>query len=421
MNALVLTILLLSAAPAAEESWPQFQGPEANGSCRQADLPLTWSETKNVRWKTAIHDRGHSSPVVWGKQIWLTSATEDGKQLFALCIDADSGRIVHDIRVFEVEKPEPIAELNTYASPTPVIEPGRLYVHFGAYGTACLDTSSGKILWTRRDLRCTHFRGPGSSAFVYKDLLILTFDGIDVQYLVALDKRTGATVWKTDRSTDYHGADGDNRKAYSTPIVIDDGGTKLISSGAYATEAYEPETGREIWKVCYPGGFSNVARPLYGQGLLYLNTGFGRPEIWGVRADGRGDISQSNVVWKSKARNLPAKPSEVLVGDLLFCVNDGGMATCLEAKTGATVWQERIRGFFSASPLASPGRVYFFDQDGKTTVIAAQRSLKILATNRLDDGFMASPAVCGKALILRTKTNLYRIEGGAARRLISNS
>ena len=242
-----------------------------------------------------------------------------------------------------------------------------------------------------------HFRGPGSSAFVYKDLLILTFDGIDVQYLVALDKRTGATVWKTDRSTDYHGADGDNRKAYSTPIVIEDGGTKLISSGAYAAERTTQKPAARSGRYAIRAGSPTSPGRYMAQGLLYLNTGFGRPEIWGVRADGRGDISQSNVVWKSKARNLPAKPSEVLVGDLLFCVNDGGMATCLEAKTGATVWQERIRGFFSASPLASPGRVYFFDQDGKTTVIAAQRSLKILATNRLDDGFMASPAVCGKA------------------------
>ena len=336
MPTIAFALLFLSVSPVAtEENWPQFLGPAGNGSSQQADLPLKWSETKNVRWKTAIHDRGHSSPVVWGQQIWLTTATDDGKQLFALCVDRGSGRIVHDVRVFEVEKPEPIAEINTYASPTPVVEAGRVYVHFGAYGTACLDIASGKTLWSRRDLHCNHFRGPGSSAFVYKNLLILTFDGIDVQFLAALDKRTGATVWRTNRSTDYGGADGDNRKAYSTPIVIDDGGTQLISSGAYATEAYEPETGRELWKVCYPGGFSNVARPLYGEGLLFLNTGFGRPEIWAVRPGGRGDVTKSRVVWKSKAKNLPAKPSEVLSGGLLFCVNDNGVASCLDAASGA--------------------------------------------------------------------------------------
>ena len=411
MPTLVLVFLLSAAAPtAAEEPWPQFLGPAANGACRQGGLPLDWSETKNVRWKTAIHDRGHSSPVVWDRQIWLTTATDDGRQLFALCVDRDSGRIVHDNRVFQVEKPEPIAELNTYASPTPVVEAGRVYVHFGTYGTACLETASGKMLWSRRDLHCNHFRGPGSSAFVYKDLLILNFDGTDLQYVVALDKRTGATVWKTDRSTDYANADGDNRKAYSTPIVIDAGGPQLISCGAYAAEAYVPETGREIWKLCYPGGYSNVSRPLYGQGLLFLNTGCNRPEIWAVRPEGRGDISRSHVVWKSRMKGMPAKPSIIIAGDLLFCVNDNGIATCLEAKTGATVWQERIHGFFSASPLASPGRVYFFDQEGKTTVIAPERKLKVLAVNQLDDGFMASPAVTGKALILRTKTHLYRIE-----------
>ncbi len=411
MRTLAFAFLLSCAAPiTADEPWPQFLGPAGNGACPQADNPLTWSETKNVRWKTAIHDRGHSSPVVWDKQIWLTTAADDGKHLFAVGVDRDSGRIVHDICVFEVEHPKPIAELNTYASPTPVVEAGRVYVHFGCYGTACLDTASGKTLWSRRDLPCDHFRGPGSSAFVYKDLLILTFDGIDVQYLAALDKRTGATVWKTDRSTDYAGAEGDNRKAYCTPIVIDAGTPQLISCGAYATEAYAPETGRELWKVCYPGGFSNVSRPLYGQGLLFLNTGFGRPEIWAVRPGGQGDISRSHVVWKSKARNLPCKPSSVLAGELLFCVSDNGIASCLDAKTGATVWQERIHGFFSASLLASPGRIYFFDQDGKTTVIAPERKLKILAVNQLDDGFMASPAVSGKALILRTRTHLYRIE-----------
>ena len=408
-----LAFLLLfspAAAFAAEEPWPQFLGPAANGSCRQADLPLAWSETKNVRWKTAIHDRGHSSPVIWDRQIWLTTATEDGKQMYALCVDGDSGRIVHDLRVFTVEKPEHINALNSYASPTPVVEEGRVYVHFGTYGTACLDTASGKTLWSRRDLHCNHFMGPGSSAFVYKDLLILNFDGTDVQYVTALDKRTGETVWKTNRSTDYAKAEGDRRKAYSTPTVIDAGGPQLISCGAYAAESYVPESGKEIWKVCYPGGYSNVSRPLLGQGLLYLNTGFDHPEIWAVRPDGRGDVSGSHIAWKFKEKNLPLKPSMVLAGELLFFVNDTGIATCLEAKTGAAVWRERIRGSFSASPLASPGRIYFFDQDGKTTVIAPQRKLNVLAVNQLDGSFMASPAVTGKALILRTQTHLYRIE-----------
>ena len=408
----LIFVLLLSCvgSVAAEEPWPQFLGPAANGACRQADLPLTWSEKKNVRWKTAIHDRGHSSPVVWGKQIWLTTAAEDGKQLYAVCVDRDSGQIVHDIRIFDVEKPEHINELNSYASPTPVVEAGRVYVHFGTYGTACLDTTSGKTLWARRDLHCNHFMGPGSSALVYKNLLILNFDGTDVQYVVALDKQTGETVWKKNRSTDYDKVEGDRRKAYSTPTMIDVGGPQLISCGAFAAFAYVPETGKEIWKVCYPGGFSNVSHPLYGQGLLFLNTGFDRPEIWAVRPDGHGDITPSHVVWKDKEKNLPTKPSIVLVGELLFFVNDSGIATCLEAKTGTKVWQERIRGFFSASPLASPNRIYFFDHDGKTTVIAPDRKLKILAVNQLDDGFMASPAVTGKALILRTKTHLYRIE-----------
>jgi len=411
MRRLVFVLLLSFAVPTvAEEPWPQFLGMAANGSSQQADVPLTWSETNHVRWKRAIHDYGHSSPVVWGNQIWLTTASEDGKQLDAVCVDRDSGKIVHDIRVFDVEKPQHINELNTYASPTPVVEEDRVYVHFGTYGTACLDTASGKIVWSRRDLHCNHLMGPGSSPFVYKNLVVLHFDGADVQYVVALDKNTGETAWKTDRSTDFANAESDRRKAYSTPIAIDVGGPQLISCGAFAAYAYVPETGKEIWKVCYPGGYSNVCRPLYGQGLLFLDTGFDSPEVWAVRPEGHGDITQSHVVWKHKEKNMPKKPSIVLVGELLYLVNDTGIATCLEAKTGKKVWQERIRGAYSASPLATPGRIYFFDQDGKTTVIAPQRKLNVLAINKLDEGFMASPAVSGKALILRTKSHLYRIE-----------
>ena len=400
---------LVCQAAAAGEPWPEFLGPRGDGQTRTADIPLTWSETKNVRWKTAIHDRGHSSPVVCDNQVWLTTATKDGFHLFAVCVDLDSGRVLHDLRLFDVEKPEFVHDLNTYASPTPAVEAGRVYVHFGTYGTACLDTATGKTLWARRDLHCNHFRGPGSSPFLAGELLILVFDGFDVQYLVALDKQTGKTVWKTDRSTDFGKLDGDLRKAYSTPILIEAAGRRqLVCTGAFAGMAYDPKTGEELWKVRYPGGYSNVSRPLFGQGCVFLNTGYGKPELWAVRPDGHGDITP-HVLWKYK-KGVPGRSSSVLVDDRIFFVSDGGIATCLEAKTGTPLWQERVGGQFSASLLASPGRVYFFDHDGKTTVVADGRKFEVLATNKLDAGFMASPAVIDRSLVLRTKTHLYRVE-----------
>jgi len=407
---LILAVALSPLAAAADQNWPQFRGPSGDGHARATGLPLTWSETENIRWKTPIHGRGWSSPVVWEDQIWMTTATEDGKQMFAVCVARDSGKVLQDIRVFTGHRLQEIHTLNSYASPTPVIEAGRVYVHFGTYGTACLNTATGKTVWERRDLNCDHFRGPGSSPVLFGDLLILHLDGMDVQYLVALNKTTGRTVWRTDRSTDFGDLVGDLRKAYATPLICEMGGrVQMISPGAQAAFAYDPATGKELWTVRYSGGFSNVSRPLCGQGLVFLNTGFGGPQLWAVRPDGRGDVTDSHVVWKL-AKSVPAKPSPLLIGDLIYMVDDRGIASCVEAKTGAIVWKKRIGGKHSASPVYADGRIYIFDHDNTATVLRPGRRYEILAVNKLDNGCMASPAVVGRAFILRTRTHLYRIE-----------
>ena len=393
----------------AGENWPQFRGPTADGQCGNPGIPLTWSESQNVHWRTSIHGRGWSSPVVWGTQVWLTTATPDGKQLFAVCVDRDSGRIVHDAKIFDVEKPDEIHELNSYASPTPVIEDGRVYVHFGSYGTACLDARSAEALWTRRDLPCNHFRGPGSSPVLFGDLLIVHLDGFDFQYVVALDKKTGKTVWKTDRSVAWGNTDGDFKKAYSTPLLVEvDGRLELVSSGSKAAMAYDPATGRELWKIRYDG-FSSTARPLFGLGLVFINTGFSTADLYAVRPGGNGDVTDSHIEWKV-TRGIGSKPSPVLVDDLLYLVHDGGVAVCLQAKTGKEVWTKRLGGAFSASPIVADGRVYFFSQQGVTSVIKPGRKFELLATNKLPEGFMASPAVAAKSIFLRTEKALYRIQ-----------
>jgi len=420
----ILSYLLASFAFTAAADWPDFRGPWADGHAsapgdsKPIGLPLSWSETNNVTWKTPIPHKGWSTPVILGRQIWLTTATPDGKDFFAVCVDADSGKTIFNERVFHCDTPEPLGNnLNCYASPSPVIEPGRVYVHFGSYGTACLDTGNFKVIWKRDDLQCRHFRGPGSSPLIFEDLLILTMDGIDVQYMTALDKKTGKTVWKTDRTADWNDIEpdgkpkggGDYRKAYYTPLVVDANGQKqMLTVGSKAAYSYDPRTGREIWKINH-AAFSGASRPLYDRGIAYLCTGNGKGEVLAVKTDGKGDVTDTHVLWRN-GRGFPRMPSPVLVNDLIFMVNDSGIASCLEAATGKELWQERLGGDFAASPIYADGRVYCFGQDGKATVFKPSRTYEVLATSKLPGGFMASPAVDGKALILRTRTHLYRIE-----------
>ena len=408
----------------AAGDWPEFRGPwgnghaSASGSGKSSGIPLSWSETENVKWKTSIPHKGWSTPVVMNGQVWFTTATVKGHDFFVICVDAKSGAIVLNEKLFHSDNPEPLGNpLNSYASPTCVIESGRVYVHFGSYGTACLDTKTFDVLWKRSDLPCRHLRGPGSSLVLFENLLILTMDGVDVQYLVALDKKTGRTVWKTDRTAEWNDLDadgkpkmeGDLRKAYSTPLLIDvDGKKQMITVGAKAVYGYDPADGREIWKVHTPA-YSGASRPVYGNGTAYMITGFGKTELLAVRVDGSGDVTDTHIVWKT-GKSMPRTPSPVLINDLLFTVNDSGIIICMEALTGKKVWEQRIRGNNAASMLYADGRVYCFDWDGKTTVFRAARQYELLATNKLDSGFMASAAVSGKALFLRTKTHLYRIE-----------
>jgi outer membrane protein assembly factor BamB len=417
------------ASEAPEVNWPQFRGPNGDGTSSARALPLQWSETNHVRWKTPIHGRAWSSPVIWRGQIWLTTATEDGKELFAVCVDKATGRIIQDKKLFDVEKPQFAHKFNSYASPTPVIEEGRVYMSFGSPAIACLDTTNGQVLWERRDFVCNHYRGAGSSPIPFQNLLILNFDGSDHQFIAALDKQTGRTVWRQERSIDFKDlgpdgqpeSEGDWRKAFSTPhVAIIQGQPLLISQGAKAIYGYEPLSGREIWRVEERQNHSASARPVAGRGLIFVNTGWSSGQLLALRPGKPGEVLDANaprgsaartleVVWKSK-RNVPKKPSLQLAGDLLFSIDDGGIASCLEADTGKELWRERIAGNYSASPLLAEGHLYFFSEEGKATILAATRQFEKLGENQLEDGFMASPAVSGRALFLRTKTCLYRIE-----------
>ncbi len=420
----LIVFFMLLAPNMSAGDWPEFRGPWGNGlasipgSHKPIGLPLHWSETENVKWKTSIPHKGWSTPVVMNNQVWLTTATLEGYDFFVICVDANSGVICLNEMLFHTDNPEPLGNpLNSYASPSSVIESGRVYVHFGSYGTACLDTKTFELLWKRSDLPCRHFRGPGSSPILFKDFLILTMDGVDVQYLVALDKATGRTVWKTDRTAEWNDLDtdgkprgeGDLRKAYSTPLLIDANGNKqMITVGAKAVYGYDPADGRELWKI-HTRGFSGASRPVYGNGTAYMISGFGKTELLAVRVEGSGDITDTNIAWKT-SRNVPRTPSPLLIDEMLFTINDTGTVTCIEALTGKLLWSQRLTADYAASPLYADGHIYCFNMDGKTTVFRAARKYESPATNTLDSGFMASAAVSGKALFLRTKTHLYRIE-----------
>jgi len=406
-----IAALLLVALPAvAGDTWPEFRGPTGDGQTDATKLPLTWNESKNIAWKTLLAGRAWSSPVIQGKQIWLTDAPKDGETLSAVCIDRDSGKIVHDIKVFDVDKPMKLNPLNSHASPTPVVEAGRVWVHFGSYGTACLDTETGKTIWSRRDIKCDHEVGPGSSPVISGERLILTFDGIDVRFVTALDKTTGKTLWKTSRRIDLSGVSTVMRKAFATPTVIDVGGKKLVvSDGAGAAFAYDVESGKEVWKVRYDRGFSTAMRPIYAGGMIFVNSGFSKPRLMAVRPDGRGDVTRSHVAYTLTA-DMPIKSSPAAVDGLMYFVSDRGVMSCSDVKTGKRLWREKVGGAFSASPIVAPGRIYFFDHEGTCIVIRPGRKFEKLATNKLEDGCMASPAVVGDALYVRTRSALYRIE-----------
>ena len=398
--------------------WPQFRGPQGDGVGSAANITAAPSETQGVRWKTAIHGKAWSSPIVSGSRIWLTTATEDGSELSLVLVDKDSGAVLRDEVLFRVQNPQFCHKFNSYASPTPVVADGRVYVTFGSPYTACFDEQTGKKLWERTDFVCNHFRGSGSSPIVWRDFLFMHFDGSDFQYVVALDSKTGKTVWRTDRSVDFKDVnaegkitgDGDFRKAFATPVVAEwEGRAVLLSSGAKCHYAYDPQTGRELWRFEERAQHSASSRPLVWDGKVFFQSGF-KGQILAVKLGGTGVLDETQLAWRVK-KSVPSKPSMLLLEGALYMVDDSGIASCVDAKSGETLWTERVGGNFSASPVYVDGRIYACNEEGKVTTFAADKAgFKKLGEGQFESGFMASPAVAGGALYLRSKTHLYRIE-----------
>lgn len=425
LSAALVTATSLLAQPATTPVfWPDKNGPTLDGivpAAEAARIPLKWnSDTgENIVWKTDLEDEGHSSPVIGGDLIWFTAATTNGTKQYVYGIDRNSGKIIHHLLVFENAAPEELGNpLNNYAAPSPVLEADALYVHFGTYGTARIDPATGQKVWERRDINVRHYRGPGSSPMIYKDLLILTFDGIDQQFITALNKKTGETVWKTSRTTDYGDLDaqghptrdGDMRKAYHTPNVFNLGGVEtVVSVGSRAAFGYAVDTGKELWTVRH-GGFNAAIRPLVWQNVLVLNTGSERSHTVGVKIDDKmqGDITESHVLWDREKRNA-SEANSVLVNGLLYQITRGGIITCMNPVTGADVWEERLTGQHLPSPIAAGDRLYFSNDRGHTRVLKAGDKFEQLAENILPDAMTAAPAVADGSIFIRTKKQLFKI------------
>ena len=389
--------------------WPEFRGPTADGKTL-LKLPNAIDQA-SVKWETPIHGKGWSSPVVWDNQIWLTTATEDGTKMSAISVDATSGEIMCDLLIHENKEPAFCHPTNSYASPTPAIEQGRVYLHFGSYGTTCLDTETGEIIWQRLDLPCDHFRGPASSPILFENMLIVAFDGFDAQYVAALDKSTGETIWKTDRNIDYGTDNGDMKKAYGTGAIfyVNDEPV-LVYPSAVATIAYQPRSGSPVWTV-YHGGMNVSARPVQGEnGMVVISNGMGTMiAVDPASCSNKPDAPTRDIIWK-QTKGAAKKPSVIVNGNHLYMISDKGIASCLNLKTGTPTWQKRIGGAFSASPVSDGEKILALSEKGEVVILKADdEAFELISKTKLGDGFKASPAVAGDQLILRSISKLYSI------------
>jgi outer membrane protein assembly factor BamB len=404
-------------ASSQDKNWTHFRGSNLNGIAETDNIPLKWNDS-NIKWKTKIHDNGYSSPVVYNNQIWVTTAKPDGKELYAVCIDFQTGEIIYDIKIFTPAEVEGKHSLNTYASPTPCIEKGFVYVHYGSMGTACINTANGTIVWKRTDFKCKHVQGPASSPVIYKNLLILHFEGTDVRYLLALDKSNGKLIWRSDRPAEpYEVLTEIGRKAYLTPIIIDvKGRDMMISNGSAVCIAYDPTNGKEIWRVV-DGAESTIAMPFTEKGVVFWYTGFmvtgdgtKFTELLAVNPDGNGDITGTNILWKKRdeqSQNQILTP--VIKDGLIYTVNTRNILMCIDAATGEEIWSTHVTSNYNASPIYVNGNIWFFSVKGEALVIKAGRKYDVVAQNQMDSGIWSTPAILKNSVIMRTQKYLYRI------------
>jgi outer membrane protein assembly factor BamB len=412
----ILLILFLLKSQAQQTDWTHFRGSNLDGISLEKTVPISWNDSTNIIWRTKIFGKGWSSPVVYGDQVWLTTASADGRQMYGICVDFSTGKQLFSLKVFEPVKVFSKHDFNSYATPTPCIEGGYVYLHFGTYGTACLRTADGSIVWKRTDLNCDHVQGPASSPILYKDLLILHLEGTDSQYIVALEKKTGKTVWRTDRPAEcYDKLEKIGKKAYITPIIVNIMGKDiLISNGSAACIAYDPMTGKEIWRIV-EGEDSTIAMPFTEDGIVFFYTGYVTPkegeqysELLAVDPKGSGDVTYTKILWRMKSPILQLLTPVVKDG-LIYTVDTKNYLFCIEASGGRIVYSKKLAKKYESSPIYAGGNIYFTSTDGETMVIRDGRTMEIAGKNKLRGEVFATPAILRNSIIIRTSEYLYRI------------
>ncbi len=408
--------LSLGALGLRAENWPEFRGPDRQGHSAEKNLPQKWSQRENIRWKAAIPGDSWSTPIVWGDRVFLTTATDKGESCRIVSLDAGTGKVLWDKEVFR-QKPRKKETRNSYATPSPVTDGERVYAVYSD-GSFVAVNFDGSVAWTNRDHPFYSQHGLGASPILTGGLLIMTMDASsegedkligwqkpwDKSYVLALDAKTGKERWKTMR--------GVTRISHGTPTLWTgpDGRVQVVSEAGDVVQGFDRDTGEKLWTSTVEGE-GKVPSTLVADGMVFTAGGFrGRESIKAFRLGEKGDLKEKNLVWEQKKGN-PKVPSMVYVKPYLFTVNDTGFATCLKADTGEVVWNERVSGGFSASPVHADGKLYLLDNNGDTTVIEAGPQFKVLAKNPLSEPTQASMAVSGGRLFIRTEKHLYCVAG----------
>ena len=403
-----------AATTAQGENWPQFRGPTRQGISTETGLPVHWNaETgENVAWRRVIPGKGWSSPVVVDGRIYLTTAVplQEGDNpdysLRALCLDAKSSNVLWDVEVFRrlAANSERIHPKNSHASPTPIVDGDKMFVHFGTHGTACLNLD-GSIVWKNEELIYEPQHGSGGSPALVDDALVISCDGRDTQFVVCLERHDGTIRWKVPRET----FDADKKFAFHTPLAIEvDGQKQVVSTGANSVSGFDLTTGDAIWTVRHDG-YSVVPRPVYAHGLVFICTSFQNSSMLAIRPDGHGDVTETHVAWTSRDA-VSHSPSPIIVGGHLYMVSDRGIGTCRDAQTGELIWKKRFGGSYSASPILADGHLYFQSEQGDGVVINPGTTFEEVARNSIGQPTLASYAVSEGSFYVRSETHLYRIE-----------
>jgi len=395
------SVRMIAVEGEGAQYWPQWRGPSGQGLVEGTGYPDTWSGTENVVWRVPVPGRGNSSPIVWADRIFLTTAYDGGRRLAVLAFSRGDGS-----KRWETFAPDGRAEWvhqkNGHASATPATDGERVYVSFGSRGLLALDLD-GTLIW-RRDLGpIDNYHGTAGSPLLYKDRVIIYQDQNSRSFITALDKRTGNSLWRTDRSASV---------GWGTPVAVRVGDhDEIIVSSQDAVTAYAPETGRLLW-TCRGNLFEVIPTPVVGHGLVFCSSGRAGPTL-AIRPGGRGDVTRTHLAWTSP-RGSPFVPSPLVYGDHLYIVNDmASIVTCLNARTGETVWQGRLgraqREGFSASPVAVEGKIFVTNDDGETFVLKAGPAFELIRVNRLGEPTLASPALVDGRWYFRTERSLVAI------------